>query len=330
MGGERVLSRNVIVVNPLGSMLAHYGRALTQNLESAGMTTTVLSMDEPSASGGSRLRWLASCYWLLFHARLQCARHGGSVILAWPMLGYLDVVCVRMLLGRRGLVVLHDPDPLVRAVGYGRALKWLARRLNCLVVTHSDEATRVVARHGLQRIVCMPHPVLDRSPAKRPTELRSVYVLGQYKPDRDIELMESVARELPDEVSLRVAGRGWPEVAGWSVDSRFISEGELETMLSGESTVVLVPYRRFFQSGIAMRALENLVPVVGPADSSLAAVFGSLGTLPSSQEPQAWVRAIHRAFDTDDQKLRAQLGRQAYASSRAWKSVLEGNMYSHG
>jgi hypothetical protein len=171
--------------------------------------------------------------------------------------------------------------------------------------------------------------VLDQSPAKRPTELRSVYVLGQYKPDRDIELMESVARELPGDVSLRVAGRGWPEVAGWSVDNRFISEGELETILSGESTVVLVPYRRFFQSGIAMRALENLVPVVGPADSSLAAIFGSLDTLASGQEPQAWVRAIDRAFDTDDKTLRAQLGRQASASSRAWKPVLEGHMRGH-
>ncbi|MCF3130206.1 hypothetical protein [Streptomyces olivochromogenes] len=310
------------MVNPLASMLAHYGRALTQNLEAAGITTTVLSTDEPSASGGSRLRWLASCYRLLFHARLHCTRHGGSVILAWPMLGYVDVVCVRLLFGWQGFVVLHDPDPLVRAVGYGRILKWLARRLNCLVVTHSDEAARVVARHGLQRIVCVPHPVLDQPPAKRPAQTRSVYVLGQYKPDRDIDLMESLARELPDEVSLRVAGRGWPEVPGWSVDNRFISEGELQTILSGASTVVLVPYRRFFQSGIAMRALENLVPVVGPMDSSLAAIFGSLGTLPNCQEPQAWVRAIDRAFGTDGRTLRAQLGRQASASSSAWKTVL--------
>ncbi|MGR6971718.1 hypothetical protein ACU639_19400 [Streptomyces cynarae] len=247
------------------------------------------------------------------------------------MLGYLDIVCVRMLFGRRGFVVLHDPDPLVRAVGYGRVLKWLARRLNCPVVTHSEEATRVVARHGLQRIVCVPHPVLVQSSTKRPTELRSVYVLGQYKPDRDIELMESVARELPAEMILRVAGRGWPDVAGWSVDNRFISEGEMETILSGASTVVLVPYRRFFQSGIAMRALENLVPVVGPADSSLAAIFGSLGTLPTGQEPQAWVRAIDRAFDADEATLRALLGRQASASSRAWKRVLRlGDLPSHG
>ena len=121
-----------------------------------------------------------------------------------------------------------------------------------------------------------------------------VRVLGQWKSSRDIEAMKSVAAAAYDgNPRFEVVGRGWPEVDGWSVDNRFVPEAELDNLIHS-SQVVLIPYSRFYQSGIAIRALENNRVTVGPADSSLADILGA--DSPCLVHDADWVGAVRQAL----------------------------------
>jgi hypothetical protein len=114
--------------------------------------------------------------------------------------------------------------------------------------------------------------------------------LGQYKRDRNLELLREFAASAPSDWRLILAGRGWPEITGWKVDSRFLSENELNDRID-QSSVVLIPYRRFYQSGIAVRAIERGVPVVGPTGTALSRLLGANNPLLCDADVHSWLRA---------------------------------------
>ncbi|MFB0833900.1 hypothetical protein ACX8Z9_03115 [Arthrobacter halodurans] len=331
--GPRAADRasGVVLVNPLGRALAHYAEALEETLGSGGVRVRTLSVQEPSASGTGRAVWLASHLVLLWRAR-RVAAPDARILTLWPVLGYWDLLLARALAGPRAAVVLHDPVPLVRAVGYGRIAAAFVSRVPRLaaVVVHSREAAAEVERAlPSARPQLLPHPMLvpaadaaeaarDRDPAvaaatggprgaapKLPARVAGgsgavppaapagspagtsagtsttartrrpvVRVLGQYKAGRDTTAMGLLAESLGAEAELRVTGRGWPRVAGWRVDERFVDEAELDALIRGADTVV-IPYERFFQSGIAVRCLELGTPFVGPGGSHLEDLLGA-------------------------------------------------------
>jgi hypothetical protein len=56
---------------------------------------------------------------------------------------------------------------------------------------------------------------------------------------------------------------------------------------------VLVPYSRFFQSGVAVRAVEVGTPVVGTRHPFLTDLLGAdWPGLAASDAPQAWLEAV--------------------------------------
>lgn len=263
--------RQVVFLNPLGAALAHYGDEFRSVCSSAGLTCTTVSIPEPSSAGDGRVRWILRYARSLRLARALSRNASAQIVVAWPVLGFLDSVVIRVLAGR-ALQIIHDPTPLVRAVGYGRASRFIARVVgkNVRYVTHSPAADAEMRRFGFppHRLVLVNHPVLPAVPSTLRTEGTIVRVLGQYKTDRDLELMAAIARANPGTWSFEVCGRGWPEVAGWHTQSGFLSEVEFESKLR-TADVVLVPYRRFYQSGVALRAMELGTPVVAPAGSVL-------------------------------------------------------------
>jgi glycosyltransferase involved in cell wall biosynthesis len=222
------------------------------------------------------------------------------VLAVWPVLGYWDFLASRILGGPRIRVVVHDPEPLVNAIGYGRlprrvaSLRWVGTH----AIVHSALAEAVVKRQCIPaELSLLPHPMLPptvRASASAKPQARTVRVVGRYKPDRDLDALAAVARSLPTDWTLEIAGRGWPTVDGWTVDDRFIPEEELDTLLR-ECDVVLVPYSRFFQSGIAVRALEQGTPVVGPRASSLSELVGE--DSPWLVTESRWAQAIQSACD---------------------------------
>lgn len=334
---------HVVVVNPLGSALDHYTRALVHDLAAVGVSTRVVSVAEPSADGRSAASWVAR-----YVVALARARRGApaEVVVTWPVLGYLDLPLARFVLGRRvrASITLHDPRPLVRAVGYGRAVRRLVRPVTGRVrfVVHSEAAKRHVSDDARVDVPVVPHPVLpaaagdgaggpgtgDPAPST-PADAQgapTVRVLGQYKRDRDVALLEALAERLGERASLEIHGRGWPGVTGWRVVEGFVDESRLDALIEG-SDCVLVPYRRFYQSGIAVRALELGTPFVGPEASSLAEFGPEVSCLVDEPEGdddarvQAWCEAVRRAV----RKPQCDPGvaeRVAVVAGRRWRAAL--------
>lgn len=321
------------IVNPLGGTLLHYANALVETLRLTGADVEVVTLFEPSSTGVSRRSWLTGYIRSLISASKRL-RHagGGTLIVTWPVIGYFDFALLRLLSGRKvhTFVIVHDPEPLVHAVGYSRFARSLARFLfpRSGIIVHSDAALAVIRDQGLGAMsTVLPHPVrLSKTAPRGPSEeRRAVRVLGQYKPDRDLELLDSIARASSDGIELEVWGRGWPSIAGWTVHDGFVTEDRLDELIA-TSTAVVIPYRRFYQSGIAIRALEMGTPFIGPRESSLADLYpsGSPLLVPGQASTgEAWVDAVNYAIEIPAEALAETAATAAHSSAERWRGWLE-------
>jgi glycosyltransferase involved in cell wall biosynthesis len=331
----------ITIVNPLGGTLAHYTSALQKTLDKGGRQVNVVSIMEPSASGVTRAAWLFAYVRAVRGIRKEAKSSGSHrlrVIVTWPVLGWLDALMLSLLLPRTATaaLVVHDPVPLVKALGYSRAsaraAALLARKVTPLV--HSTAALADLPPGRLSssaRLVL--HPIQEertRQTRLSTSTATTVRVLGQYKPDRDVEIMTALARKsgLAD-VSLEVVGRGWPAVPGWTIDDRFVPEEELDRLIES-SSAVLIPYHRFYQSGIAVRALELGTPVVGPRDSSLQDLFeGADDLLVAAGEASlparagAWEKSIRAALDSPANRMAEMRAGAVSRTTRSWQAWLE-------
>ena len=293
----------IVIVNSLGAALAHYTASLGKMMTDCGTAVSTMTLNEPSASGQSRVAWVMQYVRLL---RAVARQEGSSVvILTWPVFGYWDFVIARAIFGDRPVrVVLHDPNPLVRAKGYGRIARTIASLpiVASSAIVHSNAAADVVRKQStLANMTQLPLPMLPpRRPEPGQSDKPIIRVLGQYKADRDIESMARIAAEGPRGWRYEVVGRRWPAVAGWQVSDRFVEEEEFETLIKG-SDVILIPYTRFFQSDVAIRSLEMGTPVVGPRSSSLADVLGSSSNW--LVDGESWTQAVEAAIRTDPQEI---------------------------
>ena len=143
------------------------------------------------------------------------------------------------------------------------------------------------------------HPILDEQRLTPKTSRPSVVVAGQYKPARDLELLAQLGPRLRDAGwTTTIVGRGWPPVPGWDVDDRFVPEDELDDLL-GAAWALLLPYREYFQSGVAVRALENGTPTVGESTSFLDDLQPAHERLrvPVGACAEAWLEALSHVTD---------------------------------
>lgn len=316
--------QKIAVVNPLKGALAHYCAELEHDLRSAGAEVTLFEHPEPSLRPDqSRLRWVIHS----LRARRAASTSHDKVIVAWPVLGYIDLI---LNWSRNTWIVVHDPIPLVRAVGNGRISRGLAARSSSRtrVLVHSETARRDLPALSAKHAIVVPHPMLP--PLRRIAGQRSriIRVLGQFKSTRDLSLLREIAVR-PDLASFgfEIIGRGWPRVEGWSVRDEFVSEDQMQNLLA-TSAAVLLPYKRFYQSGIAIRALEMQTPVIGPRDSSLASLFPEdhPALVTATSDPASWSAAILATVegDSQDEHGSANLSKLAYDRARSsWSRWLE-------
>jgi GT2 family glycosyltransferase len=320
-------SRSLRVINPLGAALRHYESEILSILGENGHHFSSSRILEPSANGGSALRWLRDYIHALLVARK--ANKSEFLLVLWPVLGYLDIVIFRMLGIKRARLVMHDPRPLVNARGYSVAARLLASKFagSTALVAHSPKAVTVLEDDVPQfPITLLPHPILEPMAGSNMSGslMPRIRVLGQYKRDRDLDALRAVGLALGGSARLEILGRGWPLVEGWQVAEGFVPEDELVTMFA-ESDAVVIPYKNFYQSGIAIRALEAGVPFVGPRDSVLADVVGrDSRLLVSDGDPSLWTEAIKYAV-TDEGKAEARIAaaRWRELSISAWTSWVE-------
>jgi glycosyltransferase involved in cell wall biosynthesis len=290
----------VVLFNPLPLALAHYQRELSETLGRLGVDSRAVAPSPSTDDGESSLPSRAAGY--LRAVRSNAGGEGPTLIL-WQAFGWLEPA---LWLGRsEALLIIHDPVPIRRQYGHGRPARLLARaigqRLGPRLVCHTDEAAQATLERvgGALPAVCL-HPILtaegngDGPPRAGGAEDPVVLVAGQHKPSRDMTLLAELGPRLRAAgLRPRVVGRGWPEIDGWEVRNAFVSEQELEAEIDG-AAVVLVPYRRYWQSNIAMRSLEADTPVVGAPTPFLRSMLGDdYGGFPAAEGGAgSWLQAI--------------------------------------
>jgi hypothetical protein len=310
----------VALLNPIGAGLAHYTDSLDHVLHTCGVSTYRVDVIEPSSADYGKVQWL---FQYLVRAGQRVARDRPDAIVAtWPALGYWDLTILTMLVRRPVYLVMHDPRPLVYARGYGQVAKAVARRVgNGAILAHSPDAVQAIADEAnMPRVLEALHPML--APRQAPPLIgahRNIRVLGQYKVDRDIAGLERLAASAPAEWRLEIIGRGWPSIAGWHISNEFVSEAYFDELVR-TSHAVVIPYARFFQSGVAIRALEWSVPVVGPYASSLKIALGD--DCRWLVRDGDWSSAVSAAVQEDRDQVSAR-ARDLYARViREWSRML--------
>lgn len=311
---------DIVVVNPLGAALRHYTGQVMQTLERTGVEAAALSTAEPSAQGGRRIDWVFRYCRALRRAR-RLVRPGGKLLITWPVLGHFDRLLVALLSGNAcAAIVMHDPNPLVAAVGYGtvtvRTMATIAP--STVLVVHGDLAQQALDTQGVASVI-VAHPFIISNAVRIRPSTPTLRVLGQWKPDRDLELLARLGGQFPT-AHLEIVGRGWPPVRGWRVRDEFVSEAEIDRLIS-MSSAILIPYRRFYQSGIAARALETAVPVIG-RERELAAMTGRdypfLIRPPYSLED--WVDGIRTALSSNGTALDSIRETIAVRALKSWEN----------
>ena len=288
----------VQLLNPLPRTLHHYvGQILA-----ASDPGTWMELHHPgieAASGSPLPRRVQD------HVRaLGGANADEPLFVAWPAFGHLEPLLLRR---RRAATVIavHDPRPLRRQAGHGRGAVRLgvaaSRKRGVTILAHSVSARLVLQQAGYADVVQVPLPMSHPSPssAGQPVGGKQVVrILGQNKQARDVTLLEKLGWAIKAlGAETEIVGSGWPTVDGWSVRDEFVDEVEFSRLLS-ESAAVLIPYARFFQSDVAVRAAEAGRPVIGPAVGFLTELFGAghPGLVAREAEVDAWLECVSDAL----------------------------------
>jgi hypothetical protein len=317
------------IVNPLPSALAHYQSELVDVLESAGAPVQVATTTSAERAGTDR--GVASVLPGILRDRLLDSAPAPGIhrLVLWPVLGYPELMLWR---GRPAhtSVVVHDPTPLRRQVGLGpfavRATHALAR-LRPLhdVIVHSTPALAAVRDRGYDAQM-LPHPMLEPE-THAPGRSKRVLVLGQHKDTRDVAVLEELAPLLRARgLEPVIVGRGWPDLSGWDVDSRFVSEDEFRDQLR-DSAVLLLPYTLVYQSGVAVRAAEAAVPVVAARDTNVRDLYGDdwpgLVDHGHARGADAWAEAVDRVLAAGDTTAADHVHAYRASALAAWRSWVD-------
>lgn len=313
------------LLNPLPTTLGHYQQALAATLEAAGAGPVFAWCPSVELAGaGVRARMSAAVE--LVGARRRAVRLAGdgAVMSLWPSIGLAEPAWWPR--SARVWHLIHDPRPLRRQTGYGSAAARAGRGglgPRAGLVVHAQPAADELDRMGWPNALLLPHPILAPTGpgAGAPhtgapcADRDGVLVLGQHKPVRDLAALLTLADQADAGASLRIAGRGWPTVPGWQVESRFLSEREVEEQLRRAGCLVL-PYRHYYVSGVAVRALEQLTPVVARRHPMLEMLLGP--DWPGFVDAEQWGAAVARARAVGATQMVAR--REAYAarSAAAW------------
>jgi glycosyltransferase involved in cell wall biosynthesis len=288
--------------------------------------------------------------WLFEGLRLRRRRPDAVVIVWWIWVWALPYLVILSLLPRGIRVVLQchnitDKEP-------ARWKSWLTNRVlrrGDVVVVHAkteaEEARRRLGR-GSDRVVETFLPVHElggavpsRDEAKEALGLsgRDVALFfGHIRPFKGLDIaLGAVAASMGD-WTLLVAGEAWwggedvfREMARSMgveervrFDFRFIPDDEVATVFAA-ADVVITPYRREAQSGVALTAFHFGRPVIATNVGGLPEIIrnGENGFLVPPEDPRALARSVDRYFSSD----RTAMEQSAAAAARqySWERYAE-------
>lgn len=242
---------------------------------------------------------------------------GGELVLIEEIQRYTLPLFVALCRAKRAAVVVHLHN--VRRHDYSENLlskvdekltMWALSRADAVLVhgeQNRDKLAKIAPGVRPERVHAIAHGVATRigtSPTPVPSTLTFAF-LGVNRPNKGLPTLVSALRLSGLPARLIVAGTTnadfieatasalgeLPDVV-W--ENRFLSDGELDTIIRGATAVVL-PYENFeAQSGIANLAIENGVPLVTSDAGGLPDVVNTFnaGIAVPAGDPSSLARAL--------------------------------------
>lgn len=319
------------IYNPLPETLAHYESQLLDMLRAAGVELiTHVAATSVERSNGLREKAKRTLRTMQERLKLAFGARGGAILVLWPVFGYFDALTWILAARRMDVfLVVHDPTPLRHQYGHAQIARILFRHLVRIgVVTpicHTRHAAEALEEKTGVVATVVPHPIRVGEPLPG-TRNNTVCVLGQYKQARALEPLVAIASAPANAgVEFEIHGRGWPDVAGWDVDSSYISDEAFAQLLDW-SAAIIIPYTHFYQSNVASRCLEASVPIVAPAHPHIIELYGEdwPGIVTHDED---WPQALHRTLQVTSAEIAKRHKEAAFTIQKSWTTfVLSNNL----
>lgn len=335
MNAPSYVERNseIVLVNALPQTLDHYQKeleAVVSLIPGFRVSAVISEKGDGHASVFSKL------YTALELVARRLLFYSGDAdrtyIVMWPLFGYLDVLTwIRLARKSPVIFIVHDPVPLRAQIGYSslsaKIFKLVSTFKNIHVLAHTKNAQEaLLAATGVTASVAS-HPLhahAKKSDTAQRTDSRKtvVRILGQYKETRSLDPINAIAQGLQGtEFLLEIRGRGWAPQDGWVVVDRFLTATDFDHSI-GTADCVVIPYSRFYQSGVAVRCLESLVPIVGPRHPHLEELYGK--DWPGLVDKRTnWVQAISNVTAAGSlENMQEILNRAIGDATATWQALL--------
>jgi glycosyltransferase involved in cell wall biosynthesis len=194
---------------------------------------------------------------------------------------------------------LEHSKPLIRL--YSRIMAAVVRRLATGYIAHSEADRELISSHfgiAADRIAVIPHglydhyPVLQQEEAKRVLGIHEDHVIlffgliRPYKGVKDlIRAFELLNPAVLERSRLLIVGETWEDYEAAELArvsraaeritwiDRYVSDDEIPVIFSASGLLVL-PYRRASQSGVAHIGMSYGIPIIGTRVGGLAESLG--------------------------------------------------------
>lgn len=320
--------KSVYIVNPLPDTLSHYQDELVGMGSSLGLAFDIDARNTNSVEGLGRIAKILRSVYLVGSRMTRYLSKRSPILVLWPAFGYWDVLTWLVASWRRPIIlVVHDVMPLRPLFGYSslaiRAFGLVSRAGRYSIICHTDAAHHELFELTGVRALVLPHPImpgkLEQSVAVQGSR-RTIRVLGQYKQARDLEALKNLPYDLPN-CDFEIIGRGWPAMDGWSVTNEFVSEERFDALVHSADCLV-IPYATFYQSGVAVRALEGHTPVVCGDHPQIRFLFGEewCGLVGDT----GWTRAVSAALTVSKETLAQRHIDVCETVEQEWRRVISG------
>lgn len=310
------INRIVSICDSIPLALCHFERELIETYLRVDPNVIIKGINTPSVEDSKgillKIKLLISS---VFFPQKTEGHKNKSIYQLWPTLGCWEIILWRK---NTTIVLIHDPIPLRKQLGWSRIARAAATNQYLVgkakILSLSEDAYEL-SRSLFPRNphVFALHPICSSVEPRAIPASKVISILGQNKSARNLDLIYKLGDVLQAKgFTCRIIGRGWPEKLGvWNVISKFIEEEELDQAIQ-ESNVILLPYDYFFQSGIAIRALENARLCVGPSNSFMKNLYGtnSENLVQNTREILEWVSAVEWA--TSQQISTVEMYKQDY------------------
>lgn len=299
---------------------------------------------------GFRLDILNPLSWIAEGWRLRAERPDGVVLVWWVWVWAIPYLVLLMMLPRSVRVVLQCHNIADKEPAFWKS--WLTNRVlrrgDVLIVHAKSEASEARARIGRRGSVVETYlPVHElggemprREDARRRYGLQDEQValfFGHVRPFKGLDIALQAVAKSEGVWTLFVAGEVWwndeetyrESIATLGIadrvtlDFRFIPDDEIAAVFAA-SDVVVAPYRREAQSGVALAAFHFRRPVIATSVGGLPEIIeeGVNGFLVPPEDPTALAAALDHFFSrTDRREMETQAAESA--SRYSWPRYAE-------